>query len=56
MQATAGDSLSDTVSTSLVLLATIISQLTGLVLDGWFGVLVGIFHLLYRNHYNEGYH
>ena len=43
MQATAGDSLSDTVSTSLVLLATIISQLTGLVLDGWFGVLVGIF-------------
>lgn len=56
MQATAGDSLSDTVSTSLVLLATIISQLTGLVLDGWFGVLVGIFYLLYRNHYNEGYH
>ena len=43
MQATAGDSLSDTVATSLVLLATIISQLTGLILDGWFGVLVGIF-------------
>ncbi len=43
MQATAGDSLSGTSSTSLVLLATIISQLTGLVLDGWFGVLVGIF-------------
>ena len=48
MQATAGDSLSDTVSTSLVLLATIISQLTGLVLDGWFGVLVGIF-IFYRS-------
>lgn len=43
MQATAGDSLSDTVATSLVLLATIISQLTGLILDGWFGILVGIF-------------
>lgn len=43
MQATAGDSLSDTAATSLVLLATIISQLTGLILDGWFGVLVGIF-------------
>lgn len=43
MQATANDSLSDTVSTALVLAATIISQLTGLILDGWFGVLVGVF-------------
>lgn len=43
MQATANDSLSDTVSTTLVLLATIISQLTGVLLDGWFGVLVGVF-------------
>ena len=43
MQATAGDSLSDTVATSLVLLATIISQITGIILDGWFGILVGIF-------------
>ncbi|WP_373219267.1 cation diffusion facilitator family transporter [Ruminococcus sp. 5_1_39BFAA] len=43
MQATASDSLSDTISTTLVLIATIISQLTGVILDGWFGVLVGIF-------------
>lgn len=43
MLATAGDSLSDTVSTALVLAATIISQFTGLLLDGWFGVLVGVF-------------
>ncbi|MDO4274309.1 MAG: cation diffusion facilitator family transporter [Eubacteriales bacterium] len=43
MQATAMDSLSDTVSTTLVLAATIISQLTGILLDGWFGVLVGLF-------------
>lgn len=43
MQATAMDSLSDTVSTTLVLAATVISQLTGLLLDGWFGILVGLF-------------
>lgn len=55
MQATAGDSLSDTVATSLVLLATIISQLTGLILDGWFGILVGIF-IFYTGHHHEGYH
>lgn len=43
MNATAMDSLSDTVSTFLVLAATIISHFTGWILDGWFGVLVGIF-------------
>lgn len=43
MHATAMDSLSDTVSTALVLAATIISQLTGWILDGWFGILVGLF-------------
>ena len=43
MGATAMDSISDTVSTALVLLATFISQKTGLILDGWFGVLVGVF-------------
>ena len=43
MRATAADSLSDSVSTILVLIATLISQFTGLILDGWFGVLVGIF-------------
>lgn len=43
MHATAMDSLSDTVSTFLVLAATIISQMTGWILDGWFGILVGLF-------------
>lgn len=43
MHATAMDSLSDTVSTALVLAATLVSQLTGLILDGWFGILVGLF-------------
>lgn len=43
MRATAMDSLSDTISTSLVLVATAISHFTGLILDGWFGILVGIF-------------
>ena len=43
MKATAVDSLSDTVATTLVLIATVISKYTGLILDGWFGILVGIF-------------
>ncbi len=43
MNATAMDSLSDTVSTTLVLAATLISHFTGLLLDGWFGVMVGVF-------------
>ena len=43
MHATAMDSLSDTVSTTLVLAATIISHFTGWILDGWFGILVGVF-------------
>lgn len=45
MRATAMDSLSDTISTALVLAATVISQLTGILLDGWLGVLVGFFIL-----------
>ena len=45
MHATAMDSLSDTISTALVLAATVISQYTGLLLDGWFGILVGLFIL-----------
>ena len=40
MKATAMDSLSDTVSTALVLAATVISQFTGLLLDGWFGQMI----------------
>ncbi len=43
MKATSVDSLSDTVATTLVLIATVISKYTGLILDGWFGILVGIF-------------
>ncbi|MCD7868637.1 MAG: cation diffusion facilitator family transporter [Clostridiales bacterium] len=43
MAAASTDSLSDMVSTTLVLLATLISQYTGLLLDGWFGTLVGLF-------------
>lgn len=45
MKATAMDSLSDTVATTLVLLATAISKYTGILLDGWFGILVGLFIL-----------
>lgn len=45
MMATANDSLSDTISTALVLAATLIGQFTGLLLDGWFGLLVGLFIL-----------
>ena len=45
MTATSVDSLSDTVATTLVLIATLISKYTGLLLDGWFGILVGLFIL-----------
>lgn len=45
MKATSVDSLSDTVATTLVLIATLISKYTGLLLDGWFGILVGCFIL-----------
>ena len=45
MKATSVDSLSDTVATTLVLIATLISKYTGLLLDGWLGILVGLFIL-----------
>ena len=45
MKATSVDSLSDTVATTLVLIATLISKYTGLLLDGWCGILVGLFIL-----------
>ena len=45
MKATSVDSLSDTVATTLVLITTLISKYTGLLLDGWFGILVGLFIL-----------
>uniref|UniRef100_UPI004056D2AB cation diffusion facilitator family transporter n=1 Tax=Acetatifactor sp. TaxID=1872090 RepID=UPI004056D2AB len=43
MLATATDSLSDTLATTVVLIATIISHFTGFVIDGYCGVLVGLF-------------
>jgi len=46
MMATATDSLSDTVATSVVLLATVISYFTGLKIDGYLGLLVSIFVFL----------
>ncbi len=42
MQATAKDSLSDAISTGIVLLATLIGSLTGLKLDGYLGLLVSV--------------
>ncbi|MCM1569497.1 MAG: cation diffusion facilitator family transporter [Roseburia sp.] len=43
MEATALDSLSDTLATTLVLAATLISHFTGVQIDGFCGVLVGLF-------------
>lgn len=45
MQATALDSLSDTLATTLVLASTLISHFTGYRIDGLCGVLVGLFIL-----------
>lgn len=43
MLATSMDSFSDSLATAVVLLATIVSHLTGLVIDGYCGVLVALF-------------
>lgn len=43
MLATATDSLSDTMATTVVLIATLTAHFTGLAIDGWCGVLVGLF-------------
>lgn len=43
MNATAKDSLSDTLSTTVVLITTLIAHFTQVSLDGYCGVLVGIF-------------
>ena len=43
MKATATDSLSDSVATFAVLAATLTDHFTGLHIDGWCGVLVGLF-------------
>ena len=45
MNATAMDSFSDSVSTAIVLLALLVSQYTGLKIDGWCGLLVSVFIL-----------
>lgn len=43
MNATAADSLSDTLATAVVLIATLAGSFTGFNIDGYCGVLVGIF-------------
>ena len=45
MEATAADSLGDCISTGAVLIATLIGQFTGLMIDGWVGLLVALFIL-----------
>ncbi|MCQ2549872.1 MAG: cation diffusion facilitator family transporter [Lachnospiraceae bacterium] len=45
MEATSKDSFGDMLSTTVVLLATIISHYTGLLIDGYCGLLVGVFIL-----------
>lgn len=43
MRATATDSLSDTLATTAVLIATLTGHFTGLAIDGYCGILVGLF-------------
>ena len=45
MKATASDSLSDTLATSVVLITTIVTYFTGVNLDGICGIIVGVFIL-----------
>lgn len=45
MKATSMDSLSDSVATSVVLLSMIIMQFSGIIIDGWSGILVALFIL-----------
>lgn len=45
MLATAADSLGDCVATAAVLIATLVGQFTGLMIDGWVGLLVALFIL-----------
>ena len=45
MKATATDSLSDTLATTVVLITTLISHFTGVMIDGYCGILVGLFIL-----------
>lgn len=43
MRATAIDSLSDTCATTAVLVGAVVGKFTGLQIDGWCGILVGLF-------------
>ena len=45
MLASATDSLSDTVATTAVLVATLVGHFSGLMIDGWAGILVALFIL-----------
>lgn len=45
MKATAADSLSDAVATSVVLFSMLVMKVTGLEVDGWCGLLVALFIL-----------
>lgn len=45
LKATMRDSLSDSAATALVLIAAIVSKITGARLDGWVGALVSVFVL-----------
>ena len=45
MEATAMDSLSDSAATAAVLIATLVGHFTGLMIDGWCGILVAAFIL-----------
>lgn len=43
MKATGADSLSDSIATAVVLLAAVVGHFSGLVIDGWCGLLVSLF-------------
>ena len=45
MLATAADSLSDSVATTAVLIATLVGRFSGLMIDGWCGILAAAFIL-----------
>ncbi|MDD3204373.1 MAG: cation diffusion facilitator family transporter [Lachnospiraceae bacterium] len=45
MKATATDSMSDMLATTVVLLSTLFTYFTGIIIDGYCGVLVGVFIL-----------
>jgi cation diffusion facilitator family transporter len=45
MKATATDSLSDSIATSVVLLSMIVMKITNIAIDGWSGILVAVFIL-----------